>query len=535
MTNRVLLINPAYPLSETPSPPLGLAYLAGALEAAGATVEILDLVVMPNNAATIAETIEAFRPDAVGVTAVTMTAENAFGIIREVKQAAPEVLTMMGGPHATFTTAETLAAVPELDVIVRGEGEQTLLDLLAEGRRTGRWKVIPGLAFRDGGSLHETPWRTPIDDLNDLPGPARHGLPLGRYRTLGMPVSVTTSRGCPFQCAFCVGRRMVGARVRYRKPPRVVDEIENLASLGFRQINVADDLFTANPRHCRAICDDIIRRGLNIRWSSFARVDTVSVELLTRMRAAGCHAVSFGMESGNQAILKRVRKRITLAQAEAAVAMCRQAGMEAHASFILGLPGETPKTLDQTMAFARRLRDQGLSYGFHLLAPFPGTAIGDHPEEFDLRVLSRHWPDYHANRAVCETRDVDRERLDAMAMDWENRLKDYLDDIGRRMQTGNAREDEIQQIRNMERTVILHELMMAGALETAAPANGYGASSATAIKRLSRQISPCLPDWPEDKINDALQHARNRDGLRRTQRTDGRTSWHWVDYLPEAQ
>jgi len=535
MINHVLLINPAYPLSETPSPPLGLAYLAGALEAAGATVDILDLVVMPKTADTIAEAIDAFQPDAVGVTAVTMTAESAFDIIREVKQAAPDVLTMMGGPHATFTTAETLAAVPELDVIVRGEGEQTLLDLLAERRRPGRWATIPGLAFRNGGGIQETAWRKPVDDLDNLPAPARHGLPLGRYRTLGMPVSVTTSRGCPFQCAFCVGRRMVGARVRYRQPLRVVDEIETLAALGFRQINLADDLFTANPRHCRAICDDIIRRGLHIRWSSFARVDTVSVDLLTRMREAGCHAVSFGMESGNQDILKRVRKKITLKQAETAVTMCRQAGLEAHASFILGLPGETPETLDQTMAFARRLRDQGLSYGFHLLAPFPGTAIGDHPEDFDLRVLSRHWPDYHANRAICETRNVDRGRLDAMAVEWETRLKDYLDDIGRRMLTGDAREEEIQQIRNMERTVILHELMMTGALETAAPVNGNGASPAAAIESLTRQVSACLPDWSDDKIHDALNHARDRNGLRPTHRTDGHTSWHWVDYLSEAQ
>lgn len=534
MADRVLLINPSYPLSETPSPPLSLAYLAGVLEAAGVTVRILDLVVFPQNQTTITDVLEQFQPDVVGVTAVTMTAETAFAIIRDVKRIAPDVLTVMGGPHVTFSAGETLSAVPELDVIVCGEGEQTLLDLLADARQRTHWQTIPGLAFRDNGGVCQTPWREPVSDLHRLPEPARHGLPLGRYRTLGMPVSVTTSRGCPFQCVFCVGRRMVGARVRYRPPLRVVDEIEGLAALGFRQVNIADDLFTANASHCLAICDEINRRDLKIRWSSFARVDTVSVPLLTRMREAGCHAVSFGMESGNPAILKRVRKQISLAQAEAAVAMCRHAGMEANASFILGLPGETPETLAQTMAFAKRLGEEGLSYGFHLLAPFPGTAISDDPSAFDLHVLSRHWPDYHANRAVCEPVGLKREQLDAIAIDWETRFKDYLDDIGRRIDSNTASDDERQQIRNMERTVILHELMMAEALEKAAPfreASTPSPPSKTAIDDLADRVSRYLPDWPVKKINDALHHAQDLNGLRLGTQSEGKPSWRWVDFL----
>lgn len=534
MADRVLLINPSYPLSETPSPPLSLACLAGVLENAGVTVRILDLVVFPQNQTTIADVLEQFQPDVVGVTAVTMTAETAFALLREVKRVAPDVLTVMGGPHVTFSTEETLSAVTALDVIIRGEGEQTFPALLENADRRARWETIAGLAFRKNGGICHSPWRKPIRDLNGLPEPARHGLPLGRYRTLGMPVSVTTSRGCPFQCVFCVGRRMVGSRVRYRSPLQVVDEIEGLAARGFRQVNIADDLFTANAKHCLAICDEINRRNLKIRWSSFARVDTVSVPLLTRMREAGCHAISFGMESGNPDILKRVRKQISLAQAEAAVAMCRQAGMEAHASFILGLPGETPETLAQTLAFAKRLEQQGLSYGFHLLAPFPGTAIGDNPGAFDLRVLSRHWPDYHANRAICEPLGIKREALDAIAIEWETRLKDYLDNIGRRMASNEASNDERQQIRNMERTVILHELMMAEALEKTAPFRNAMTSSSppmTAIDDLAGRVSRYLPNWPERKINDALQHARHLNGLHLETQPEGRTSWRWVDFL----
>jgi radical SAM superfamily enzyme YgiQ (UPF0313 family) len=529
MADRVLLINPFYPISETPSPPLGLAYLAGALEAAGVTVRLLDLVVLPETPTTIADVLDEFQPNVVGATAVTMSAETAFALIREVKRIAPDVLTVMGGPHVTFSTEDTLAAVPELDVIVRGEGEQTLLDLLNDANRPQRWGTIPGLAYRANGGVHQTAWRDPAIDLARLPNPARHGLPLGRYRTLGMPVSVTTSRGCPFQCVFCVGRRMVGARVRYRPPERVVDEIEGLAALGFRQVNVADDLFTANQRHCLAICDEIVRRGLKIRWSSFARVDTVSVALLTRMREAGCHAVSFGIESGNPAILKRIRKKISLAQAETAVAMCRLAGMEAHASFILGLPGETTETLEQTMAFARRLGEGGLFYGFHLLAPFPGTAIGDDPGAFGLKVLSRHWPDYHANRAICLPVGMDPARLDAIADGWQARFLDYLEDIQNRMPSGEASQEEAAQIHNMNRTALLYEMMMAETLEKIGPFNDINEAP---LDNLARRVALLLPNWPQETICDALQQARERNGLRMNRAPDGKMTWRWVDFLP---
>jgi hypothetical protein len=401
-----------------------------------------------------------------------------------------------------------------------------------------QWDSIPGLAFRSNGGTCHTPWRDFEKDLDRLPDPARHALPLGRYRTLGMPVSVTTSRGCPFQCVFCVGRRMVGARVRYRPAGRVVDEIERLATLGFRQVNVADDLFTADAQHCTAICDEILRRGLTIRWSSFARVDTVSVALLTRMREAGCHAVSFGIESGNPDILKRVRKKITLAQAEAAVAMCRDAGMQAHASFILGLPGETPETVAQTMAFAGRLGEMGLFYGFHLLAPFPGTAIGDDPESFGLQVLSRHWPDYHANRAICLPYGMDPSRLDAIAEGWQARFLDYLADIQKRMETGAASSEEAAQIHNMNRTAILYDMMMNRILEKTDPfgndPGAPGGRDAAAIDDLLPQVAALMPQWPQDTLRDALQHARRLEGLRCVPAPDGRSAWRWVDYLPAA-
>ena len=527
---RVLLINPHYPIAETPSPPLGLAYLAGSLGAAGVAVRLLDGVVIPLTKERLAAELAAFAPHWVGVTAVTMTVNRALDIVRQVKSCDPGVRTVMGGPHVTFTAEATLQAVPELDLIVRGEGERTLTALVSADADGRDWEAIEGLSFRRDGAIQHTAERLPLADIDRLPPPARRRGPLGRYRTLGMPVSLTTSRGCPYKCIFCVGRRMVGARVRYRQPAAVVDEMAELTRMGFTQINLADDLFTANRRHCLAVCDEIIARGLHVRWSAFARVDTVSPETLARMQAAGCQAVSFGIESGSPEILRTVRKGIRRDQAVNAVRMCRAAGIAPLASFILGRPGETPETLAQTLAFSAQLEQEGLCYGFHLLAPFPGTEVRARTADYGLRILSANWDDYHANRAVCTPAGLDPAELDALAAKWERRLQVYLEDIRRKMDRGAATPEERGQILNMERTVILYELMMGGVLEGLRLQSAGAVTEEDQLRLIARQAAGHLPAYTPEQIADALLAADRRQGLRRI-RSNGHEHWEWVDYL----
>jgi len=388
---RVLLINPFYPISETPSPPLGLAYLAAALSEAGIEAKIIDLVVYPYSKAMLRNVLEQFQPQLVGLTAVTMTFENAMGVVRDIKKINHNILTVMGGPHVTFCARESLNDHPELDILVLGEGERTIVDLCRTVNAGSDWNRINGIVYRQHSEVRETAPRDPIENLDDLPDPDRSLLPLGRYRALGMPISLITSRGCPFKCIFCVGRKMVGSRVRYRSPDKIVDEMEYLSSLNFHQINIADDLFTANRKHCLAVCDEILKRRLELKWTSFARVDTVSDEILAKMKVAGCSAVSFGVESGNPQILATIKKGITRQQVVAAVDMCRRAGIIPHASFILGLPGETPQTIRETMDFGEQLKELGLSYGFHLLAPFPGTEIRENSDQYGIKILTDDW------------------------------------------------------------------------------------------------------------------------------------------------
>lgn len=528
---RILLVNPYYPIDETPSPPLGLAFIAAALEEAGCTVRICDYVVYPYSRDLLAEEIAAFKPTLLGLTAVTMTYDKAREVVTDAKGIDPSIITVMGGPHVTFRAAGTLAECPELDCIVLGEGEETVAALVHAIENDRPWHTIKGLAFRDGQEIVHTGDKPPGIDVNTLPLPARHLLPLGRYRALNLSISMTTSRGCPFKCIFCVGRKMVGAKVRYRDPVKVVDEMEDLAAYGFSQINLADDLFTANAGHCIAVCDEIVKRGLVVKWTSFARVDTVSLTVLEKMKAAGCTAVSFGVETGSPAILKTIRKGITLDQVVTAVKLCTRAGLQPHASFILGLPGETEKTLQETLAFGARLEKLGVAYGFHLLAPFPGTQVREKCDTYGIRITTNDWRQYHANRAIVENSGIRPEILDKVAAGWMKRFDLWLGDVEKRMAVGEARPDEASQVINLKRTVLTYDLMMGRLLEQfgCQPSGSDADSEQTREMRVAETLAAHVKHSPEE-ITDALKRALQA-GFLTWQKENGQECLHWVDTL----
>lgn len=533
---RFLLINPHYPISETPSPPLGLAYLAGSLERAGVEVRLLDYVVFPYSKNALEHVLKKFLPQIVGVTAVTMNFDTAIGVVKDVKDICPDVLTVMGGPHVSFCAEETLKAHPELDVVVLGEGEETIVELASEADNDRNWGSINGLVYRDGLRLITTPKRDPLTDVNSLPFPSRHLIPLGRYRALGMPVSLTTSRGCPFKCIFCVGRKMVGPKVRYRDPKIVVDELEYLVGLDFPQINIADDLFTAKKEHCLSVCGEIIKRGIKKEWTSFARVDTVSPRVLKKMKEAGCTTVSFGVESANPEILKTIKKGITIDQVIAAVKMCTDVEITPHISFILGLPGETPETLKETMAFGEVLKQMGALYGFHLLAPFPGTEVREESERFEIKILTHDWRQYHANRAIVETQTATRDMLDQIVIEWEDQYDEWLGYVDVQMKKGEATEEEAWQLIKLRHTVLIYELMMEQAIEKYA-GEKYGGfshkettiSNDEALGMLVKRLVAGTGHL-ETELSHTLGYAVDQGYLK--WREKGKMPrWKWVDYL----
>lgn len=215
---RFLLVNPYYPISETPSPPLGLACLSAALERAGVEVKIFDLVVFPYSKKKLESVLKDFLPHFVGATAVTMTFDNAASVLRDTKNINPDILTVMGGPHVTFYAVEAMKAIPEIDLIVLGEGDETIVDLVKAADNGCNWDNIKGIVYREGFAIRNSGFRKSPIDIDSLPVPARHLVPLGRYRALGMPISMTTSRGLPVQMYLLCGQKNGRVQDTFKKP-----------------------------------------------------------------------------------------------------------------------------------------------------------------------------------------------------------------------------------------------------------------------------------------------------------------------------
>jgi radical SAM superfamily enzyme YgiQ (UPF0313 family) len=426
---RVLLINPSYPFEEFPRLLVTLPYVAAALRAEGHQVEILDLLLARTTPDKIERRMQRLRPELVGITSVTLNHHIASQIAEVVRKCDPSVPIAMGGPHVSFEIEGSFRDLSALDYIGIGEGEHTMVELARalEGRMDLR--DVRGLAGvdRDTRKVWRTAPRPLLDDLDTLPNPARDLMPLARYLAFDSHASVVTSRGCPYECIFCSAPQWTGRKVRYRDPSACVDEIEELARLGFTEITIEDDLFTLYRKHFLAVCGELIRRNTGIRWNAFSRVDTITPEIVETMARAGCQAICFGVESGNQEVLDLVKKSSNLAKVKEAMRMTQGVGISALASFIIGLPGETADTLRKTVDFANELHHEfGSLYGFHILAPFPGTEVRDKATEYGLDILTSDWTKYDANHVVTRTPGADTEAIQAVADEYDATMERYL-------------------------------------------------------------------------------------------------------------
>lgn len=459
---KIALIAPPYPLEQAPSPPLGICYVASACEEAGFEVRIFDYIVRQYTPEGFIAELDDYQPDIVGSTAVTMNFLGAAEIIKTAKTHNPSIITMMGGPHVSFDFNNALNHYPEIDIIVIGEGEQTLKELLPVLTNKNCWPTIKGIAYRDNGKIVKTEERDFIQELDTLSFPKRDLLPMSRYLALGFPVSIITSRGCPNRCIFCLGRKMVGMKVRFRTATLILDEIEYLLSFGCTRINIADDFFTANKKRVKTFCEEILKRGIKFDWSAFARVDSVNRETLEIMKAAGCDSVSFGIESGNMDMLKRVRKGITPDQARKAVALCKEVGLIAHASFMVGLPGETKSSMNDTHKLAEEL---DIPYGYHFLAPFPGTVVREECRNYDIEILTDDWNLYDADRPVVKTSQLSTEEMEHFVDEFNKEIDDEFEEVKKRVKEGKGTDEEFFQVEGTRRMEVIFKLLSEGLVE----------------------------------------------------------------------
>ena len=382
---KVTLINPPQ-FTRYPQPPVGLALIAAVMERGGHQVKILDANALGLHPEDVVPLVT--DADVVGLTAMTPTVSAAIRVARHLKQAYPRLTIILGGAHATLLPGETLATAPEIDIIVRGEGEETVMELLQALESRQPWHNISGLSYRAGDKIITTSARTTGIDMDSLPFPAYHLLPWRRYQPhpphgLARPfAAIITSRGCPYRCAYC-SKPVFGSHYRAQGPERVVAEVAYLQEkFGVKEVAFYDDIFTLDKKRASAIAEGIMKKGIKIVWTCEARVNLVDKELLRQMKQAGCYAIAYGIESASPEILETLHKEINLDQVVEALRLSREVGLQTVGYFMLGSPGETPETISQTIDLAKRLK---LDFAqFAVTTPFPATEL------YNLYIQGKH-------------------------------------------------------------------------------------------------------------------------------------------------
>ena len=376
---KILLLRPYFNfIFSQPNPPLGLGYLASCLEKAGHKVIILDLPIwrIPNNK--INTYVERIRPDIIGITALTAY----YGGMKELCHEIQDIPTVLGGVHVSSLPIISFKEC-DPDFVIYGEGEVTFVELV-EAIEAGKtnYDGIKGLHYKEGDRIKQTPSRSPIQNLDDIPFPAwhlmkpkwyppdPHGLIMKNYPY----APVLSTRGCPFSCTYCSSTNFWGNNFRRRSPKNVVDEIEFLIKeYNIREIHFWDDNFTLIKKHIIGICKEILERKLNISMScpNGVRVDSLDKSILNLMKKAGFYSITLAIESGSQKILTNVKKNLELKNVQKAAILAKKMGFYLPAFFILGLPGETKETIKETIEISRRLPID--RPGFFIATPLPGS------------------------------------------------------------------------------------------------------------------------------------------------------------------
>lgn len=450
---KVLLINPPNSvLAKWNLPlhifqPLGIAYIAAILEKAGYEVKILDALALGwrnerviegikyvgLTQEQIAKEIKEYSPDVVGIAFLfTPQAREAHETAKTTKRVEPNIFVMAGGAHAT-TLPENVLSNPNIDCVVMGEGEYTVLELIQNLKNNKSWHEIQGIAYREKNDrIVKTPARPAIENLDDLPFPAYHLLPMEIYFKAAKKVksarsistfgkkwaTIITSRGCPFSCIFCTVHLVMKRGWRARSPENVVAEIENLIkNYGIEHLDIEDDNFTLKEERVKKILDSIIEKKIDIEWSTpnGIRADAVDEELIEKMKKSGCTRTIVAPESGNQYVVNNIiGKTLDLEKINQVVRWCKKYKLLVEAFFVLGFPRETKEQMYDTITYAKKLRKIGVDdCAFYIATPFYGTQLykiakerGYLDENFDNEELNTL-----SGEPMIETEDFTKEEL----------------------------------------------------------------------------------------------------------------------------
>jgi radical SAM superfamily enzyme YgiQ (UPF0313 family) len=375
---KITLVNPPYPPSihsHPPFIPLGIGYLGAVAEKAGHQVTVIDCQAERLTYETFRTRIAQTPSDVIGATATTLLYKSAMNILTIAKETQPNATILLGGSHGTFWDENALKEYPSLDIVVRREGEETLLELAEKLESHSDLKSVLGITYRDGERIVRNPDRPFIQDLDSLPFPAHHLMSLEKLKHNGkLLIPLVSSRGCVYWCDFCSTVRMFGRGYRMRSAKNVVDEMQFVhEKYGVDQVTFYDDAFSVDRNRVLQICQELHKRNLKLIWDCGTRVDMVDRELMKTMKDAGCIAVWMGVESGSEAVLGAMNKSIKLEQTRKAFKTAHEVGLMTIANVVLGFPGETETTAKQTIRFVQQLNPEDV--GFYIATPYPGTPM----------------------------------------------------------------------------------------------------------------------------------------------------------------
>lgn len=427
MTNKkIIFINPPYERIAkgydfvkhitNKSPSLGLLHLAAEVRLHGFTPRIIESDIFDLSIEAVVDEVERDAPAYVGITLFTVGVWNGVLIAREIKKRLPKTIIIVGGPHMSSMGKETMDRFPEFDYAVNGEGEKVLMDLLTVLENKGNVITVPGLIFRRGPFVNETPGRAVNRDLDELPMPAWDLLPdfpnayvpaIYDYPR-GPVATIAASRGCPFHCKFC-DTSTFGASVRYYTPKVVFEMMKYLkTTYGIRHVMFVDDLFVASRLRVAELCRLLVESKLGITWSCTSRVDTIKPETLALMKAAGCWEISFGLETGSNELLKKMDKAAEVEKSEKAINWTADAGIRSKGLFMLGYPGETIETIEMTKAFVRRIPMTIMN--LTKFTPYPGSPI--YRDLYGTNIREDHWEKMNGMNFVWSPEGISVEDLD---------------------------------------------------------------------------------------------------------------------------
>lgn len=365
--------------------PLGLLSVAAVLEEHGAEVAVIDGAAEGIGQEKLESRISEFNPEVIGVAyMMTELYPDSMEAVKTARRAAPEAKIVAGGHYASFVADKIIETSPDVDYAVVGEGEYTFLELVRSIENKHSVDKIKGITFRHNGKAVFTGPGEPIQNLDELPPPARHLVANisygnlhreGGYQLFNKNLSgLVSSRGCPFGCTFCSCTAFSGRKVRTKSPEKVVNEMEYLVNeRGVEQIFIVDDNFTMFPKRVMDICGLMEERNIEVDWVCEGRVDTSSKEMYEKMVDAGCRFIFFGLESGSQKILDYYEKKTTVEKGERAVGLAQKAGLDVIGSLILGAPIETEEDYQKTLDLATRSELDVME--INLLKVLPGTEL----------------------------------------------------------------------------------------------------------------------------------------------------------------